>query len=445
MIRIKKTSSQNLRLCEVIPAKGINTGIIPILFLVLFIFSCTSTYQAKTSRKIHRSEILNNQFTGLCVYDLEKEKYIIQHKADLSFTPASNTKLLTMYASLKSFNDSLPALLYQSTLSDGLIIQPVGDPTFLYSSFELQPTFHWLQDLDTIKIYWPAVIPIFGSGWAWDDYPYEFQTERSWWPIYGNRVTVSKTDNDTTVTPPYFGKSVFYPADSSKNSGRALNENQFSVIFDDDSTKTEKRIPFIYSERLFEKLLIDTLHLPITNTFRALDQPDTLFSYPLDTVLAYMLKPSDNFIAEQLLILAAWKNGFSDIESFIANFKEEHLSNLDPIVWKDGSGLSRYNLISPRDQIVLLKQCTEEFGWDRIAKLLPSGGEGTLESWYKSEEPYLFAKTGTLSNNHNLTGYLITKSGKKLIFSFMNNHYLVRNDEVKRAMEEILLSLRDQY
>ncbi|MEP5069150.1 MAG: D-alanyl-D-alanine carboxypeptidase, partial [Crocinitomicaceae bacterium] len=176
--------------------------------------------------------------------------------------------------------------------------------------------------------------------------------------------------------------------------------------------------------------------------------PDTLYAHHLDTILTKMLKPSDNFLAEQLLLMAANTNGFSSIDLFIEHVKNTWLSELTDFVWVDGSGLSRYNLIAPVDQVRLLKKCYDEFGWDRMTRILPTGGEGTLEELYLTgddEIPFIFGKTGTLSNNHSLSGYLVTKSGKRLIFSFMNNHYTKPTQEIKNAMEQFIIEIKNAY
>ena len=158
-----------------------------------------------------------------------------------------------------------------------------------------------------------------------------------------------------------------------------------------------------------------------------------------------MLKPSDNFLAEQLLILSAWKQGFIDVADYIDQLKNKELNSLGRIVWVDGSGLSRYNLISPNFQVRLLKKALENYGWKRLTAILPTGGEGTLQELYLDADPFIYAKTGTLSNNHCLSGFLITKSGKKLIFSLMNNHYTAPTGKVKKAMESLLVQIRESY
>ena len=77
---------------------------------------------------------------------------------------------------------------------------------------------------------------------------------------------------------------------------------------------------------------------------------------------------------------------------------------------------------------------------------LPAGGQsGTLKNYYDAQTPYIYAKTGSLSNNHSLTGLLITKSGKMLTFSFMNSNYVVSSSTLKAAMEEVLILARDNF
>ena len=64
-----------------------------------------------------------------------------------------------------------------------------------------------------------------------------------------------------------------------------------------------------------------------------------------------------------------------------------HLADLpSPPVWKDGSGLSRYNLFTPRSMVVLLEKIKQELPESTLLALLPVGGtDGTLKAWYKSE------------------------------------------------------------
>ncbi|WP_420578571.1 D-alanyl-D-alanine carboxypeptidase [Ekhidna sp.] len=425
-----------------------------LLIFPLFVISCASVKQLAMEKDVNRllnhSEVFSDQFTGFSLYDIESGTFIASHNSTLKFTPASNTKLLTMYVTMKSFGDSIPSLLY-SKKDSSVWVSPVGDPTFLYEPFENQRTFELLDQSSNIFIDWPGANPEpFGSGWAWDDYIYNFQPQRTWWPIYGNTVSIRKVNDSLTITPSFFEDYV--EVLDQTRPGELVNRerkfNVFTAYLESDTSDFERIIPFEYSQELLLQLLNDTLITDPKYANSPFPLTDTLYSQLTDSVLVTMLKPSDNFLAEQLLLMTARWNGHSEVKSFIEEVKTTWLPELTDMVWVDGSGLSRYNLIAPVDQVRLLKRCLDEFGWERITGLLPTGGEGTLEDLYlptEEEASFIFAKTGTLSNNHNLSGYLITRSGKRMIFSFMNNHYTRPTIEVKKAMEQFLIEIRNAY
>ncbi len=420
--------------------------------LLLTISGCSSVkkiaVETDITRTLNQSPIFGSQFTGFSLYDLAEGKFIAGYNDTKKFTPASNVKHLTMYVVLKSFADSIPGLIYSAS-DDSLWIQPIGDPTFLYDVFNHQPIFKFLKKYHSINIVWPVNnIEHFGAGWAWDDYYYDFQTQRSWWPIYGNRIDIIKKNDSITVSPDFFKEYVEIirskrPGDLVK---RAIKYNLFKTYIDNDTSDFKRSIPFDYSKELLTQLLTDTLEVAISFSNRLLIDTDTLFTQNLDSVLSVMMKKSDNFLAEQLLILSAWKHGYNSIEPFIRHVKLIWLRELNDFVWVDGSGLSRYNLIAPVDQVRILEKAVEEFGLERIKNILAVGGKsGTIKKQYSSGEPYIYAKTGTLSNNHNLSGLLKTRSEKWMIFAFMNNHFTTPLNDVKKEMEKLLKDIRDTY
>ena len=81
---------------------------------------------------------------------------------------------------------------------------------------------------------------------------------------------------------------------------------------------------------------------------------------------------------------------------------------------------------------------------ERIKTILPTGNEGTLENYYKSEEGFIFAKTGTLSGVVALSGFIYTKKNKMLIFSILVNNHQASATQVRRAMEKFVLGLREK-
>jgi D-alanyl-D-alanine carboxypeptidase/D-alanyl-D-alanine-endopeptidase (penicillin-binding protein 4) len=156
---------------------------------------------------------------------------------------------------------------------------------------------------------------------------------------------------------------------------------------------------------------------------------------------------SDNFIAEQLLLLCAGqKTGILKQDTLIRWAKDSIFSFLpQKIRWVDGSGLSRYNLNTPQNNVAILFRLWQMQPQKRLFSLFPEGGNsGTLKGWYKSKDgtPYIYAKSGSMSGVQCLSGYLITRKGKVLIFSFMHNNFVGSGKAWKTAMQEILEQIR---
>ena len=163
---------------------------------------------------------------------------------------------------------------------------------------------------------------------------------------------------------------------------------------------------------------------------------------PSDALYKELLQPSDNFIAEQLLLLCS--NHLFDTLSveIVIDWAQDSLFkylNHQP-KWFDGSGLSRYNLLTPSSIVQVLNQLYKEYPEERLFSLFPAGGQsGTIKDWHGGlEKPYVYAKTGTLRNIHCLSGYIVTKSNRRLIFSFMHNNYTGDLRALKREMERVL-------
>jgi D-alanyl-D-alanine carboxypeptidase/D-alanyl-D-alanine-endopeptidase (penicillin-binding protein 4) len=173
----------------------------------------------------------------------------------------------------------------------------------------------------------------------------------------------------------------------------------------------------------------------------------TIYSQPADSMLAPMMHRSDNFFAEQTLLMAANEYlGYMSERAMIDTMLKTTLAGLpDKPVWADGSGLSRYNLFSPADYVWLLRKMKTEFPWQRITTILPTGNEGTLAGLYKGLEGKIFAKTGTLQGVVALSGYLQAKSGRQLIFSVLVNNHNASATAVRKAIERYLVQVYNTH
>jgi serine-type D-Ala-D-Ala carboxypeptidase/endopeptidase (penicillin-binding protein 4) len=109
--------------------------------------------------------------------------------------------------------------------------------------------------------------------------------------------------------------------------------------------------------------------------------------------------------------------------------------------------LSRYNLFTPRSLVKLLQNLHVEVKQERLFKLLPAAGvSGTLKSLGgATNEPFIFAKSGSLGGVYALSGYLVTKKGKVLIFSTMNNNFIKPTSEIRKEIGNLLRDLHLEY
>jgi D-alanyl-D-alanine carboxypeptidase/D-alanyl-D-alanine-endopeptidase (penicillin-binding protein 4) len=160
-----------------------------------------------------------------------------------------------------------------------------------------------------------------------------------------------------------------------------------------------------------------------------------------------MMYRSDNFYAEQVLLMAAnEKFGIMNDRQIISYLLNHNLQGLPQAPrWADGSGLSRYNLFTPKDFIWVLHKMKNEFGMERLKAIFPTGGEGTLANYYHNDSGFIYAKTGSMSGILSLSGYLYTKSGRLLIFSVLVNNHRQPAWLLRRKIASFLHAVRVKY
>ena len=411
----------------------------------------------KIRRLLKKSEVLKDHFTGFALYDLDKRKPAGEQLSHKYFTPASNTKLFTFYAGLKLLKDSIPGLQY-ITKGDSLIFWATGDPVFLHPDFKEQRVLAFLQQSGK-KLYWAKGRyegDFYGTGWSYDDYNEYYQPEISELPVYGNIIRLEAKDGKLISSPPLPSAGLFQLVTDSLITAkrfsirRELDKNIFHQPQIPLAPNYKQEIPFKANEPTVDSILRAVL--PNYQGIVSMQKPANtrkIYSAASDTVFRRMLQPSDNFMAEQLLLTYAAENDIPMNTRAVIDFvTKNHLADLpDKPQWADGSGLSRQDLFTPATMIRLCEKIYDEVNDEtRLFSLLPQGGKtGTLRNYFKSETPFLFAKTGTLSNVHNLSGYLKTKKGKTLIFSFMHNNYVRPTAEIRKEMERILTLIHERY
>ena len=424
-----------------------------IILLSASILSCNPFKTVFIKKHFEFTESIYHNHSGLALYDPQTGKYLYQHDAAKYFTPASNTKVLTFYAALVLLGDSIPAIQFIEK-DDSLIFWGTGDPSLLNSQMHHNTVVYTFLNNTQKHLYFSSsnyTAKHFGPGWAWDDYSYTFSTERSPMPIYNNTIQFSKQVNQKaiSVSSPYFRQHIYLSDTIEKKKPFARYAEDNTVLYFPTKRAFNERIPFRYHDFTFTQLLSDTLNKPVKwIAYKKPKTVKTLYSIPVDSVYKIMMQDSDNFLAEQTLFMCS-NTALDSINpvSIINYVKRTYLYDLpDEPVWKDGSGLSRYNLLTPRSIVKLWEKIYNETDHDRLFSLVATGGEsGTLKNYYKAFKPYIYGKTGTMSNVHNLSGFIKTKKGRVLIFSYMNNNYPVSSSEIKPAMERLMLNIYNKY
>jgi len=417
------------------------------LILVTAIIFLSSCHTGKLTRAVNSGDPA--LFTGVMVTDAHTGKTLFSQYGEKPFVPASNTKILTLYACLSTLGDSIPAFRYFSR-HDTLFLLGTGDPTLLHPDFPESAALPLLKGAKVIVVSDQNLQQTpYGTGWAWDDYNDYYQAELSSLPVFGHVVRAAVQNGNLTLRPGYFPLK-----DSLLTTGNVIREQGKNEFYYNPAAKRtssfQQEIPFRTGFDLTARLLADTLKVPVIHRPFEITQPlKTAYSQPLDTVLRKMMQQSDNFLAEQLLLLAG--STLSDTISTAVSIR--HLSQVilndvgQPYRWRDGSGLSRYNLFSPRIMVHVLNKMYHSCPQERLFSLLSVGGKaGTLRNKYKTyATPYVFAKTGSMGGVYNESGFLVSRSGRLLTYSVMKNNFTNAVGDNGRKTMELVEAIRDRY
>ncbi len=434
--------------------KSIRTRVISfqyILLLVSIILLSSSCAVQKAQRTLLNTPALKGAHVGIAVYNDSKDKWIDQYQSDYYYTPASNTKILATYVGLQFLGDSIPGWKMAEN-ADTLFLFPQGDPSFLHPEFSYQPIANLIQK--TNKQVMIAAnqsndrFESMGNGWAWNDYAEDYQPERSRMPVFGNVVHFYDNGQNLQIKPFNFFKNqdIQYEAVKAKQWSRKKSSNEFFVTAQKNNAKYFQ-VPFVTDPEKDLQLLNDSLHL--VKTIQALKYSPslaltTIKTVPTDSLLKIMMSRSDNFYAEQVLLMSsAQLLGRMDDAAFVDSIMQQEFNYLpQPMRWADGSGLSRYNLNTPENYIAILKQMQAKFGESRVKNIFEKGGEGTLSAYYKNFPGTLYAKTGTLGGQIALSGFMYTKGQQKLYFSVLvANHMSKTTSAVRKAVEAYLVKI----
>ncbi len=459
-----------------------------LIFLNEFIFPQQSVenFQKKLDILL-ANDFFDGTTASVDIFDLTTKTSLYQLNQKKLLNPASNQKILTSTAALIYLGDgyrfttklSYKGKLESSTLNGNIYIVGGFDP--LFSDSDLTWFVKRLKLMGVKEINGDICADVsmkdslfWGDGWMWDDDPSTEAPYLSALNINENCVDIDVINSDTGEKPVVFvqPETNYVSVINNAVCGYNLDPSDFNITRDwinrvnkiyingtipakknlPDTIKTKINIfnPPLYFLTLFKEAL-QSAGIKVDGSLRIKNSPKTaknLFTFyrPIDTVILNMNKVSDNLSAEMFLYAlankyfgspASSKNGIKLIDSLIT------LTGLDPQNYNvaDGSGVSRYNLISTKLILAVLKFVySKPELFQVIYNSFPiSGFDGTLKNRMKnsSAERNIHAKTGTLSGVSCLSGYGLAKNGDLIAFSLMIENYVDNNSLARYFIDEI--------
>ena len=420
---------------------------------------------------------------GVVFKSLKTEEVIYKRNPDKLFIPASNMKLFTSSAALLLLG---PDFVYETNfhingdvtkgiLKGDLIIQGSGDPTIsnrFYAGSTTKLFENWTDSLKANGI-WAIEGNIYGDdsffdniglgkGWLWDYESYWYAAPSGALSFNDNsieikiepgginypaRVTISPVSKFIQLTAKVI--TVDENSEQSISVQRLRGTNLISVTgkIRNDSKPIAEHVSIsdptmffltVFSEVLEKKGItfkgriggIESAQKSISHD--NLTPLFTHYSMPLKTIIKELNKNSNNFYGEQLLKtigLEVYNYGSTENGVRACNDLYNAMGiNPESMIMADGSGLSRLNLVTPRQVVNLLSYMYKSDEFAKFYESLPIAGvDGTLIDRMKktSAENNVRAKAGYNNYVSSLSGYLKTVSGEMLAFSILVNNYLV--------------------
>jgi D-alanyl-D-alanine carboxypeptidase/D-alanyl-D-alanine-endopeptidase (penicillin-binding protein 4) len=369
---------------------------------------------------------LRGAHAGVLAIDPASGTVLYERNADDDFTPASTLKLFTGLTALERLGRDFrfhTAVLASAAPVDGavngdLILRGGGDP--LLRRADLQAAAASIAASGVKSVTGSLLVDAsyfdnepFRQGWAWDDL-----TE--YYAVAPNALTLGETNNSATVVAPPASDAPygeFVAPDPAIRAGLVLRDALAShgiAIAAPPSAGTAPPGATVLWQHDGE---------------------------PLSALLADFWYPSDNLVGEVLLkTLGIARSGLPGRSAPGIELEQAFLKaagvDTSTVAIVDGSGLSRYNAVTPRSLVQMLRREWNSANRTTVIDALPvAGTRGDLRKRFVGTPAArrVYAKTGSMTNVTNMAGYVATKRHGAVIFAFLIDDALGDDDAIAAA------------
>ncbi len=449
---------------------------------------------------------ISNAHVGIHVASLKSKEVLFARNDTKSFVPASNMKIVSTAVAMDFLGADfqytttvfLDGLLKKSSgeFVGNVIIRGAGDPSMSQYFYPdpMSILHQWCDTFDSLGIrsirgnivgddsYFED--EPWGEGWSWDDIPYSFSAQLSALSFNDNKVEVVTKPAfslgqiaDAMVIPTTNYVSLVnsvrtVPKDSASgiNATRQAYSNVVyvsgTIAPPADSTQDPRRSssvavdnPTLFLVSLFKRTLSERGIVVRGSIYDAKQWGDKIAytelrpvayttSPPLKEIIRNVNTISNNLGAELVWRTAAkefsGKGSAEKGELLVQKFMEKNGLSAKGMVVADGSGLSRFNIISPKHLVGILTAMHNSRNKSAFTRSLAAPGEkGTLQNRLKNTiaASTLKAKTGTLTNVSSLSGYITTRDQEPLVFSMIFNNYTTPSSVVRNIQDLVCMRL----
>lgn len=431
-------------------------------------------------RDAHFGVLIVNPKNGDTLYSLNAGKL---------FMPASNMKVITGSTALVELG---PDYTYRTdfaatgpvvhdTLQGALVVTGRGDPTISdhMRGTAMKPLLDIADSLHTHGVVaitggvvaGPDVFPdtTIGYGWSWEDFSEDYGAgvdalylNEGFSNVFAYGRPGSQPDSIVTSPARSYPLITIAPA-----VGGGTDTSELHLDFDSLRTRFFARgrmthaidtlIAVYPSQRdayiaaLREALTSRGIRLGTSRSYASSGAPAptplfTVHSPPLREILPALLKPSQNQIAELLFkTLGLEKTGVGSADSGRVVLERQLIAfgaEPDGFLIRDGSGLSRYDYLSPETLVRVFNRIRSDSAFHVFYDALPIAGvDGTLRRRVigTPAQGRIHAKTGSIANARSVSGYAITADSDTLIFSLLANNWITRASSVDSVHNRIMV------
>lgn len=399
---------------------------------------------------------------------------IFSYQASKALVPASTMKWLTAVAAVERLGlDYKPSTYLQvrgeikgNRINGDLILYGNGAPDLSVEDLREWSSQLERQGIDAITgrvIVDPSYFESsnLSTGWAWDDLTFGYAAPFSAVNIEHNTTKVtlkppSSSSRKTRWDGGLLEDCLRFTANQNDVEKvyiqRQLGQNTIVANGGDlvGKPRTSATVSIPNPAQCVETLFIDQLSnsgISIKNQYNEARQVIRIAkkeSLSLEEMLVVMLKKSHNLYAEiiaRLIDPAQAKKSIDGARKIYADILEK--AGVTSQEWRieDGSGLSRYNLLSA-DALTKISvyAYNQPYGKD-LYKMLPIAGvDGTLAKRMKTGAATgnVHAKTGSMSTMRNISGYVTSQDQQLLAVSIFVNGYVGSSYDMIRLQDQIL-------